>query len=145
MEGDVGVILRHKKNKEVRIATKGDHRPARRNSDKKLLAVFRKRAPAPDQGELLHFGGVGDRDVYNITAPFSLDGRTFIAGRVEARDTESAETVFFVRQADGIRRPHPSAPTFAKLQDPCITSISGELVIGGVEFPVELSGRDTPG
>ncbi len=108
------------------------------------MAVFRKRDPAPDQGELLHFGGVGDRDVYNITAPFSFDGKTFIAGRVEARDTESAETVFFVRQADGIRRPHPSAPTFAKLQDPCITSISGELVIGGIEFPIELPGRDAP-
>lgn len=112
---------------------------------KKLLADFRNRAPAPDQGELLHFGGVGDRDVYNITAPFSFDGKTFIAGRVEARDTESAETVFFARQADGIWRPHPNAPTFAKLQDPCITSISGELVIGGVEFPVELPGRDAPG
>ena len=112
---------------------------------KKLLADFRNRDPAPDQGELLHFGGVGDPVVYNITAPFSFDGKTFFAGRVEARDTQSAETVFSARQADAIWRTHPSAPTFAKLQDPCVTSISGELVIGGVEFPVELSGRDTPG
>ena len=108
------------------------------------MADFRNRNPAPDQGELLHFGGIGDRDVYNITAPFSLDGRTFIAGRVETRDTESAEIVFFARQANGIWRPHLSAPNFAKLQDPCITSISGELVIGGIEFPIELPGRDAP-
>ena len=28
------------------------------------------------------------KDVYNITAPFLADGKTWIAGRVEARDSE---------------------------------------------------------
>lgn len=110
-----------------------------------LLTDLRTRSPAPHDGELIHFDGVGDRDVYNITAPFAIGGETLIAGRVEARDTESAEAVFFTEESDRRWRPHASAPTFPKLQDPCITCIGGELIIGGVEFPVELPGRDTPG
>jgi len=114
-------------------------------SARQLLASLRTRPAAPHGGELIHFDGVGDRDVYNITAPFSLSGETLIAGRVEARDTESAETVFFAEGHDRVWRPRAGAPTFAKLQDPCIAFIQGEFVIGGVEFPVELPGRDTPG
>ncbi len=110
-----------------------------------LLADLRTRGPAPQQGELIRFGCVGQRDVYNITAPFSVAGQTVIAGRVEARHSELAETVFFVAGADGIWRPCPGAPTFAKLQDPCIAFIGGELVLGGVEFPVQVPGRDAPG
>jgi hypothetical protein len=112
---------------------------------RQLLAEFCARTPAPHDGELIHFAGVGERDVYNITAPFSFDGETLIAGRVEARDTEAAETAFFAQASDGVWRPREGAPTFAKLQDPCIAFIHGELVIGGVEFPVTLPGRDTPG
>ena len=103
------------------------------------------RNPAPNRGELLYFDGVGERDVYNITAPFTFAGETLIAGRVEARDTESAESVFFAQDADRIWRPCKGAPTFAKLQDPCVAFVGGELVLGGVEFPVELPGRDAPG
>ena len=114
-------------------------------SAKQLLTDMRARTPAPAQGELIRFAGVGDRDVYNITAPFALGGETLIAGRVEARDTELAESIFFARETDGLWRPRPGAPIFAKLQDPCIAFIGGELVMGGVEFPVKLPGRDTPG
>ncbi len=114
-------------------------------SSRQLLSDFRAQEPAPHRGELIHFDGVGARDVYNITAPFSIDGETLIAGRVEARNTESAETMFFAVGADGVWRPRPGAPTFPRLQDPCITFIGGEFVIGGVEFPVALLGRDAPG
>ncbi|MEE3258392.1 MAG: DUF1861 family protein [Candidatus Latescibacterota bacterium] len=114
-------------------------------SARQLLVDFRARTPAPHQGELIHFAGYGDRDVYNITAPFSIAGETLIAGRVEARDTEAAEAMFFAAGTDRVWRPRPGAPTFPKLQDPCITCIGGELVLGGVEFPVDLPGRDAPG
>ncbi len=110
-----------------------------------LLADFCARSPSPRDGELIRFDGVGERDVYNITAPFSFAGETLIAGRVEARDTEAAETAFFSQASDGVWRPREGAPTFAKLQDPCIAFIHGELLIGGVEFPVVLPGRDAPG
>lgn len=46
----------------------------------------------------LEFTGVGDKDVYNITAPFTSAGQVVIAGRVEARDSEHSTIVFFSEQ-----------------------------------------------
>jgi hypothetical protein len=84
---------------------------------------------------------VGDRDVYNIGAPFQAAGETVIAGRVESRHSELAEAVFFVER-EGVWLPRPAAATFPKLQDPCVTRIGDELIFGGVEFPVDLPGGD---
>ena len=39
----------------------------------------------------LQFESVGERDVYNITAPFQFNGKTLLAGRVEKRDSEFAQ------------------------------------------------------
>ncbi|MBT6148154.1 MAG: DUF1861 family protein [Gemmatimonadetes bacterium] len=113
-------------------------------SARQLLADFRTQERV-SQGELIQFDGVGERDVYNVTAPFSMDGMILIAGRVEPRDTELAETMLFVEGTDGIWRPHAGAPSYPKLQDPCVSFIGDELVLGGVEFPVSLPGRDAPG
>ncbi|NJR79417.1 DUF1861 family protein [Sphingomonas corticis] len=79
----------------------------------------------------LRFAGVGDRDVYNISAPFHSAGRRVIAGRVERRDSEDSIAVFF-EETDGIWSPIPGAPQF-RLQDPFVAEIAGELVFGGVE------------
>jgi Protein of unknown function (DUF1861) len=88
----------------------------------------------PMNPEKLTFTGVGERDVYNITAPFEDEGELVIAGRVEARDTEHSEVYFFVNR-DGVWTPREGAPAF-ELQDPFVTRIAGELVLGGVEiFP----------
>ncbi|WNB92632.1 DUF1861 family protein [Bacillus sp. NEB1478] len=82
----------------------------------------------------LKFTGVSERDVYNITAPFEDDGETIIAGRVESRDSEHSEVYFFVNR-DGVWTPREGAPVL-ELQDPFVTRIAGELVLGGVEiFP----------
>lgn len=76
------------------------------------------------------------KDVYNITAPFEWDGRTLLAGRVEDRDSEHSEVVFF-EQTEGNWIPVPEAPVL-KLQDPFITKADGLLIVGGVEiFPDE--------
>lgn len=83
------------------------------------------------RGTRLMFAGVGNRDVYNITAPFEDNGELVIAGRVEDRDKESSEAVFFVERS-GEWVPKNGAPVFA-LQDPFVTFIGGELVFGGVE------------
>jgi Protein of unknown function (DUF1861) len=88
----------------------------------------------PVNPEKLTFTGVGERDVYNITAPFEDEGELVIAGRVEARDTEHSEVYFFVNR-DGVWTPREGAPIF-ELQDPFVTRIAGDLVLGGVEiFP----------
>lgn len=82
-------------------------------------------------GKKLIFSGVGTRDVYNICAPFMDYGEPVIAGRVEDRDKESSEVMFFV-QRKGEWVPRNGAPVFA-LQDPFFTFIQGELIFGGVE------------
>ncbi|MBE3596825.1 MAG: DUF1861 family protein [Hydrogenibacillus sp.] len=83
------------------------------------------------RAEPLHFLGVADRDVYNITAPFLDRGRWVIAGRVERRESEQSEVYFFVQHGDAWH-PLEGAPVFA-LQDPFVTRIGDELIFGGVE------------
>ncbi|MBC6308237.1 DUF1861 family protein [Listeria sp. FSL L7-1582] len=86
--------------------------------------------------ERLAFVGAGDKDVYNITAPFVVGGKEVIAGRIEARDSEMAEIGFFEKQ-DLAWVLLTNMPKLA-LQDPFMTRIDGDLIIGGVEvFPSE--------
>ncbi len=61
-----------------------------------------------------------------------------IAGRVESRDVEHSEIVFFA-ETGGAWQPIFNTRTFPGLQDPCITFIGGELVLGGVRFPVTVA------
>lgn len=103
-----------------------------------LLAAYRASA-APHAAEQLHFAGVGDRDVYNITAPFADDGALVIAGRVEDRTNEHATTRFFVER-DGVWLPRDDTPVL-DLQDPFVTRVAGELVLGGVEVIFDATGR----
>lgn len=84
---------------------------------------------APATGKL-HFTGVGECDVYNISSPFRSAGRRVIAGRVEPRDSEQSTAIFF-EEVEGLWHPIDGAPRFA-LQDPFVTEIAGELVFGGV-------------
>ncbi|MFC5403416.1 DUF1861 family protein [Cohnella soli] len=94
-----------------------------------LLEEYAGRTKASD-GRRIRFTGVGDKDVYNITAPFTDRGESIIAGRVEGRDSEVSQVVFF-RQEGEAWAPHPDYPVY-DLQDPFFTRIGGELVFGGV-------------
>jgi len=95
-----------------------------------LLKEFLAVKP-PSTGRRLVFSGVGGRDVYNISAPFLDRGEPVIAGRVENRDNESSEVMFFVER-HGEWVPRNGAPVFT-LQDPFFTFVGEELVFGGVE------------
>jgi len=100
-----------------------------------LLKDFDKRQTGI-KGKRIRFINVGDRDVYNITAPFDVDGEKVIAGRVERRDTEYSKVIFFVNRGDDWT-PLENAPVF-DLQDPFIKKINDEILFGGVEvFPDE--------
>ena len=103
-----------------------------------LLAEFKGAVSHPQR---LVFEGVGENDVYNITAPFEQRGELIIAGRVEARDSEHSHVIFFVEK-DGKWFPKEGAPIF-KLQDPFYTRIAGELVLGGVEIYPHPENPDT--
>ena len=91
------------------------------------------------QAEKLHFTGIGDSDVYNISSPFLDQGQPVIAGRVEQRSSERSTTMFFVEDHDGWH-PRENTPTFA-LQDPFFTFVAGELVLGGVEVVFDPPGE----
>ncbi|MBC1514182.1 DUF1861 family protein [Listeria booriae] len=84
--------------------------------------------------ERLRFVGAFDHDVYNITAPFVVNGTEVIAGRIEARDSEMAHIGFFEKQ-DGAWVLLENTTELA-LQDPFVTRIDNAWLIGGVEvFP----------
>lgn len=103
-------------------------------SAQELFEEFEEREQLP-AGELLSFKGVGDKDVYNITAPFKSENRTYIAGRVEPRGTEHDSQVCFFEKKNGAWLLSPETPIF-NLQDPFITKINQEFIFGGVEtFP----------
>lgn len=71
------------------------------------------------------------RDVYNITAPFRDNEDLIIAGRVEKRDSEQSEVIFF-KSSNGKWKRRSEDPIL-KLQDPFFSKINGELILGGVE------------
>lgn len=81
------------------------------------------------------FVGVEENDVYNPSIPFELDGVTYIAGRVEHRDSENSKVMFF-KENKGNWDLCKSAKTF-DLQDPFITWIDGQLIFGGVRTIID--------
>ncbi|WP_123043027.1 MTP-1 family protein [Cohnella candidum] len=100
----------------------------------RLLQDFEMSGKTVADPRRLVFRGVGDRDVYNIAAPFEYHGESVIAGRVEPRDSEHSEVVFFIERS-GAWEPIEGAPTLL-LQDPFHTRIGGRLIVGGVQtFP----------
>lgn len=82
-----------------------------------------------------------NKDIYNITAPFEIDNEMVIAGRVEARDSEHSKIMFF-KEVENEWRVIEGTPVF-DLQDPFVTRIKGELVLGGVEI-YETGNVDMP-
>lgn len=88
------------------------------------------------------FFGVDGYDVYNPSVPFVWEGKEYIAGRVEKRDSEHAEVRFFER-TEGGWTPAEGTQRLA-LQDPFVTFVDGKLVLGGVRvtFP-EKAGDPT--
>lgn len=82
----------------------------------------------------LRFTGVDGYDVYNISTPFCSDGKTYIAGRVEKRETEfSCVRIFEQTGANEYAAVFPEL-TFHNLQDPFVTTVQGEIVLGGVQI-----------
>ena len=87
--------------------------------------------------KILKFEGVGDMDVYNPSLPFEIDGKNYIAGRVEKRESHwkdddyIPQTKFFIEK-NGTWVLEKNAPTLP-LEDPFISYVDNELILGGVE------------
>jgi hypothetical protein len=100
--------------------------------------LFELQAPSHIETHTLGFKLMDERDVYNITAPFRFNGKTLLVGRVEKRDTELSEIVIFEEAGSNNWTPCFTHFAFQGLQDPCVTWANGELVLGGVRFPVPM-------
>lgn len=99
-------------------------------SCEKLIWEFENKQPV-EKGKRMLFINVGNRDVYNITAPFIINGEKIIAGRVENRESEYSQIMFFIFNGEAWS-PKEKAPVF-NLQDPFVTGINNEIIFGGVE------------
>ncbi|GIO87443.1 hypothetical protein J25TS5_43750 [Paenibacillus faecis] len=99
-----------------------------------LLQEFHvKQVPVLDRKKLT-FSEVDGKDVYNITAPFEDEGEQVVAGRVESRDSEQSEVLFFTEK-EGVWVPRRDRPVL-NMQDPFVSKIGDEVVVGGVQtFP----------
>src|SRR5690606_5501518 len=106
-----------------------------------LLDEYHKNKQQPFEKVKIPFTGVTDKDIYNITAPFEDNGEYVIAGRVEKRDSEHSQVMFFVNR-DGQWIQRENSPVF-KLQDPFFTKIGDELIFGGVEIFPHPTQEDT--
>jgi predicted GH43/DUF377 family glycosyl hydrolase len=97
-----------------------------------ILEEFESKEPF-QRGALMEFTGVGNRDVYNISQPFEIENRTVIAGRVEKReDWAKSKVAFFEQTGDFTWNAIKEAPILP-LEDPFVTTIGGETILGGVE------------
>lgn len=97
---------------------------------KEMLLEF-KNLKNRDISSKLLFDGIENEDVYNITAPFLFEGKRYLAGRVEKRTEEWSRVVFFMEENEKWIADNsiPSLP----LQDPFVTQVNGEFIVGGVE------------
>ncbi len=89
-------------------------------------------------GKIIKFKGVGNQDVYNPTAPFTVNGKKYLAARVEERDIfwkderYSPKIMFFTPNNNSWRLDE-DAPVFNMMEDPFKTFIDGKIILGGVE------------
>ncbi len=88
----------------------------------------------------LTFLGVDGYDVYNITGEFKQKGETYIAGRVEKRDSEISCVRFFRKTGD-YEYSLFSDVSMVRVQDPFVSQIDGELVVGGTQIDLDPIGE----
>ena len=81
------------------------------------------------------FTGVNET-VYNISRAFVCNGKTYIAGRVESLDSELSKVMFFERVSDTEYK-LVDGIALEDLQDPCITEIDGEIIVGGTHIDID--------
>lgn len=115
-----------------------EFKPAEKRSCTELLERYYQKRRTLDHildnhktAEKIVFKGTSGLDVYNITAPFVDMGKTIIAARVEERDSENSEVMFF-EEKNQEWIPCDSTVSFP-LQDPFVCKINNQLIFGGVE------------
>ena len=98
-------------------------------SVKSILKVYK--GPKIKDIKKINFSSVRHRNVYNITAPFKYEGRTYLIGRVENPKDETSVICFF-KKSNSFYTPDNSFQKF-ELEDPALTKIYGSYILSGVE------------
>jgi len=75
-------------------------KPEQVKTCQELLAEFREREELGGKSEKIKFSGIDGKDVYNITAPFEIEGETYILGRVEVPETDKDSHVMWFKKKD---------------------------------------------
>ncbi len=101
-----------------------------------LLSSYRKLSIGL-QAEKLIFTGVEGYDVYNISAPFQLNKHLVLAGRIEKRDSENSHIGLFKYNSEKKTWEFIKDSIALELQDPFVTIIDNQIIIGGVEVRFE--------
>lgn len=79
--------------------------------------------------EKIIFQGTDD-DVYNISAPFDSLGKTYIAGRIEPRNSEVSAVGFF-KATGAVYVLDQTILPIPLFQDPAVQTVNGMILIGG--------------
>lgn len=85
----------------------------------------------------LTFAGVDGYDVYNISSEFESNGEYYIAGRVERREDEISHVRLFRKVSEYTYEATLPEKSFTRLQDPFVTKINGEIILGGVQIDTD--------
>lgn len=103
---------------------------------KELLKEYEAEQHVYSANKLI-FEGVGGYDVYNISQEFENEGNFYIAGRVEKRSNEISCVRFFRKVGEHRYAADFPEMVFDKFQDPFVTRIDGELIVGGVQIATD--------
>lgn len=95
------------------------------------------------ESALLTFQGVEGYDVYNCSIPFDWQGRRYIYGRVERRSEWARSWVRLFAWIDKDTYALVPGSMIYQLEDPFISIIGGELVLGGTHVRMRGAEPDT--
>lgn len=102
-----------------------------------------ERTAKPAEAALLTFHGVEGFDVYNCSIPFMWHGCSYIYGRVERRGEWARSWVRLFEQTGQDEYTLIPDGEVYPLEDPFISFIHGELVLGGTHVQMRAGSLDT--
>lgn len=107
-----------------------------------LRAAF-EASRQPSESALLHFSGVEGFDVYNCSIPFQWEGKCYLFGRVERRGEWARSWVRLFEEVGQDRFSLVPDSMIYQLEDPFVSILQGQLVLGGTHVRYQSGKIDT--
>lgn len=108
--------------------------PPAKSYDELIEEHRERRASAPVRvGRIVMVQGIPeDKDAYNPSGPFTLDGERYQWFRIESRDAQDA-VAMLAKERKEVYEIVPDVPSLP-LEDPFIAQVGDEFLVGGVEI-----------